>query len=126
MKGPVALGILMLPCLGLLAGYGSFAAACEDDFCPALLLEAGLALVATSALVATFGWTLLRRGRGLWRSGAAAWAVAIAVGALVFAASQFVEGDVAPAVSGLVVVLAASFFAWSAARAPYTAESTPA
>ncbi len=126
MKGPVALAILMLPCLFLLGGYGTFAVACEDGFCPALLLEMGVALVATSALVATIGWSLLRRGRGLMRSAAAAWSIAIAVGALVFAGSQFYEGDVLPAVVGLVVVIAASFFAFAAARSPYAPDPTRA
>lgn len=125
MKGMVALAIIMLPSLALLAAYGLFAGNCVDDFCPALLLEAGLALVATSALVATFGSALLRRGRGLLRSGAAAWSVAIAMGALVFAGSQIFERDLLPALVGLVIVIAATFFAWAAARSPYAPEIAP-
>ena len=126
MRGPAALSLIMLPFVPLVLGYGFFAGACQDDFCPALLWEAGVGLVAASAIVATMGSILLSRGRGVWRAGAAAWSTAIAVGALVFSGSQFYEGDIGPAVVGLIMMLAASFFAWSAARSPYSQDGVPA
>ena len=126
MRGPAALSLMMLPFVPLVLGYGFFAGACEDDFGPALLWEAGLTLVAASAIVAVTGSILLSRGRGVWRAGATGWSIVIGMGALVFAGSQFFEGDLVPGIFGLIVMFAAAFFAWSAARSPFAPDAVPA
>jgi hypothetical protein len=118
LKPGLALSLIMTPWIVILALYMLFAGNCDDGFCPGLLLEAAIAILVLSGIVAVVAWFLVRHGRGLARSGIAAWCSAVAVAAAVFAASQLLENDVFPALLGIIVALALVTFAWGASRLP--------